>query len=189
MHTGSHTTAHTHTNSRTTTHTHQLTCPLNTQFTHHYTHTDQFTYAHQLSHHLHTQFTCHLYTHRSVHSHIHTNSHVHTNSHTTYTQNIRDTPIYIPAAHPYTHQLTHARTPDIPTDSHTTYTHTNIHRPLWELDSVKLDIMSGLGEDGPLKGSLEEAHGKGFPSHTQDGICRLEKGGSIDIFGAYSRTQ
>ena len=86
------------------------------------------------------------------------------------------TPVYIPPAYPYTHQLTHPHTPDIHTDSHTTYIHTHTHRRLWELNSVKLDITSGLGEDGPLKGSLGEVHGKGFPPHAQGGICRLEKG-------------
>lgn len=191
-HTSSHTTAHTHTNSHTTTHTHQLTH----QLTHHLTHTQTSSHVHTNSHATYTHnshtiytYTCQFTYHLHTHTYTHTNSHVHTNSHTTYTQNIRHTPIYLPPAHPNTHQLTHAHTPDIPTDSHTTYTHTHTQRPLWELNSVKLDIMSGLGEDGPLKGNLEETHGKGFPPHTQDGICRLEKGGNIDFFGAYSQTQ
>ena len=156
---------------------------MNSYHLHTYTH--QLIYTATDTHHLHTHTITPRHTPIQIPCaciHAHTNSYTHT-----------------PPTHTHTHIPTHTYTPTHTLPTHKHHTHaslhttcipihtpptyipihtqpTHTHRHLWEVNSVQLHITSGLGEDGPLKGSLGEAHGKGFPPHAQGGICRLEKG-------------
>jgi len=131
--------------------------------------------THTLTHHLHT----HIHTYQLTHTHQLTHC-LHTH--------MTHTPVYIPPAYPYTHQLTHPHTPDIHTDSHTTYTHTHTQAPV----GVKLGKIGHHEWAWGRRTSERQPWGsawKGFSTPRTRWHLQVRERGNVDFFGAYTRTQ